>query len=440
MPQILTQAPETPDVPGPKATAQKKKEDEQKAKAERMTGNRSVTADLDMQQAALNLEKKKAAAEVAAEEDAIQTSTTQKSDATSAEQMNPAAQVEQPPTEMDSKQILMQMLSGGQQSEREAALLQQMADVQGQQAERHQGRFEADQALYERELAKPASTNLMPLMRALDGITGKNLSQFYTQPKTQEQKDEQLFGLRDIIGKNQDKMSGTQLSQLQTLLKVKETDNESNKLKLLYNDAVRREKSADTKADRDHARNEAMEYKKSKFGVDLVNKIEKDSSVKESTKVLDEASNLRSIVEIGGKNPIAAASIPTFMARVAGEVGNLSEADKRPFGGSRAITERFEASLKQWSEGTLTEDNKAFLVEFIDVLDRKRGYLLSKRKRALVDQYSKGQTMFTKDQLYGIAGVEPAAVSDGPSIGTIQDGYKYIGGDPGNQTSWEQVK
>ena len=287
-----------------------------------------------------------------------------------------------------------------------------MSDVQAKQSERQEKRYLQDQALIEKELSKPVGKDYSGLIKALDAISGEDNFKYYTAPKTQDERDAQVAAMRNKMDQNADKMSASQLNQLGSLLKVQETNSQSKQLDLLYKSALEREKYARTKKDKAEAAKETLSVVKSKFGVDLVNKIEKDSSVKESQKVLDEAGNLRSIVETAKDNPIAAASIPTFMARVAGEVGNLSEADKRPFGGSRAIMERMDAALKQWSEGTLTDDNQKFLIQFLDVLESKRNFLLSKRKRGLVDQYSKGQTMFTKDQLYGIAGVEPAARVD----------------------------
>jgi len=180
---------------------------------------------------------------------------------------------------------------------------------------------------------------------------------------------------------------------------------ESQRLDTLYKFAEARESAAVTAEEKAEAKADKERFRKSKFGVNILNKVESHARVKESQKILDEASNLRSIVEIGGENPIAAAAVPTFMARVAGEVGNLSEADKRPFGGDRSIMMRMEQALKTWSEGTLTEENKAFLMQFLDVLELKRGYLLKKRKRKLVDQYYAAQKEFTKEELYDIVGV-----------------------------------
>lgn len=113
---------------------------------------------------------------------------------------------------------------------------------------------------------------------------------------------------------------------------------------------------------------------------------DKDSGVIRAKQALDGAENVRNLATSG--NPIAAAAIPTFMARASGEVGNLSEADKAPFGGSREILTKFEASLKQLSTGQLTEDNKNFLIDISNVMQSSAEKNLDRRGRDMAKQFS----------------------------------------------------
>ena len=416
----LSPAPPSEDIKGPRAREleeKKRKEDAKKqiavAKSALDLTSKAVEADVDLSGG----------------------------DATGAAQMDPSG--EQGPEEhagKTSQEILFEMLKTQGPNEQQQALYQQMADVQQQDAERQSARIQQEQALYEKIRDKPVGKDLSDIVRGVDMLTGSNLSATYKPPRTEEDREKQLLEMREFIGQREGQLSKTQLEQLNTLFKMQERDNQSKKLALLYKDSLNREKRATTKADRDLAKADSDQLKKSKFGVDILNKVEKHHTVKDAEKVLNEAANLRRIVEIGGENPIAAAAVPTFMARVAGEVGNLSEADKRPFGGDRSIITRMEQALQTWSQGTLTPENKEFLMEFITVLENNKGKLLNTRKRTLVDQYHSAQTMFGKDELYAITGVSPEEeqppAPGGPAVGDVVGGYKYTGGDPASSKSW----
>ena len=88
------------------------------------------------------------------------------------------------------------------------------------------------------------------------------------------------------------------------------------------------------------------------------------------------------------ENPIAASAIPTYMARASGEVGALSEADKAPFGGSAAILERLEAALTQKTVGQLSDENRQFLVELSDIMEKNDENNLDRKAREMAKQYS----------------------------------------------------
>ena len=71
-------------------------------------------------------------------------------------------------------------------------------------------------------------------------------------------------------------------------------------------------------------------------------------------------------------SPIAHQSLATLLSRASGEVGNLSEADKRPFGGSQAIKDRFDQIIKSLHKGVKTETNKKYIRNVLEVF-RKSG-------------------------------------------------------------------
>jgi hypothetical protein len=91
----------------------------------------------------------------------------------------------------------------------------------------------------------------------------------------------------------------------------------------------------------------------------IVNKFNADPGVRKSEESIDSAKLIRGMVD--SDNPIAAAAVPTIMARASREVGNLSEADKAPFGGSQAMLERLNQIIKTAGSGRMTEANKSYV-------------------------------------------------------------------------------
>lgn len=101
----------------------------------------------------------------------------------------------------------------------------------------------------------------------------------------------------------------------------------------------------------------------------LISKFNSDASVKKLQQSINAADQIRGLIE--SNNPIAAASIPTYAARLAGEVGALSEADKAPFGGSQAIVSKIGQFLTQAGTGKATEENKKFMRELTNVIEKR---------------------------------------------------------------------
>lgn len=155
-----------------------------------------------------------------------------------------------------------------------------------------------------------------------------------------------------------------------------------------------RQSSLDT--ERDQRRQDA--YNKNK--ADVIAKFNADPSVRKYQSSGDAAEMIKDLADSG--NPIAAASIPTYSARMAGEVGNLSEADKRPFGGSQAILVRFNAALQQAANGQLTPDNKKFISDLADIVSKRTKANMSKMSKKYGLQYGKLENYGTPDEISGI--------------------------------------
>ena len=120
-------------------------------------------------------------------------------------------------------------------------------------------------------------------------------------------------------------------------------------------------------------------------------------------------------------NPIAHSSIPTLMARASGEVGNLSEADKAPFGGSRAILARMEQVFTEMASGKRTPDNIKYITGLADIFrnagERKKIVLARERSK----QYAKAyRGKFSEEEIFtmlapGSEFVAPASDKGGKS-------------------------
>lgn len=130
----------------------------------------------------------------------------------------------------------------------------------------------------------------------------------------------------------------------------------------------------------------------------IVDKFNADPSVKKSQQMIDGASTIEGLAL--SDNPIAAGAIPTFMARASGEVGNLSEADKAPFGGSRAILARLEAAVTQAATGRLTEDNRQFIIGLSGIMKKRGQSNMNELAKTRSKQYSKSSDFLSEDDIF----------------------------------------
>lgn len=137
----------------------------------------------------------------------------------------------------------------------------------------------------------------------------------------------------------------------------------------------------------------------SKVRKDIIDKFNGDQSVKKAQTSLDAARTIRDLANSG--NPIGAAAIPTYSARMAGEVGALSEADKRPFGGSQAIVSRVDAALKQMADGRLTPENKRYIIALTEVVEKRAAENMNALAKLRSQQYGTLKTYGSAEEIYG---------------------------------------
>jgi len=127
----------------------------------------------------------------------------------------------------------------------------------------------------------------------------------------------------------------------------------------------------------------------------IVDKFNANPQVNKAVQMATSANTITKLLEEG--NPIADQSIPTFMARASGEVGNLSEADKAPFGGSRALVEMMSAVVEKAQSGQLTPENREFVKAVAQVFMRTANQNLRSIAQRNARQYSKASGISEKD-------------------------------------------
>jgi len=119
----------------------------------------------------------------------------------------------------------------------------------------------------------------------------------------------------------------------------------------------------------------------------IVDKFNANPQVNKALQMATSANTIIRLLEEG--NPVADQSIPTFMARASGEVGNLSEADKAPFGGSRALVEQMSAIIQKASTGQLTPENREFVKQVASVFMRSANQNITSIAKRNAKQYSR---------------------------------------------------
>lgn len=175
-------------------------------------------------------------------------------------------------------------------------------------------------------------------------------------------------------------------------------------------------------------RDRRFQERQDKLKMDLVTKFNADPGVRKIEQSIDAANTIRELANSG--NPIAANAIPTYMARASGEVGNLSEADKAPFGGSRAILERLQAAFSQASTGQMTEDNRRFVNGLTDLMEKRAQENKGRRAELWDTQYSQVMRDIPKGSIKGwLSPVMPEAPqAKQPQGGVPSVGQKFNGG------------
>jgi hypothetical protein len=137
----------------------------------------------------------------------------------------------------------------------------------------------------------------------------------------------------------------------------------------------------------------SMDHKKVKEKTDrldkVIDKFNKDANVEKSNTMLSQTNIVSEV--LNSDNPIGDSSIPTFMSRASGEVGALTEADKAPFGGSKAITARLAQIASDYASGRLTDSNREYLKDLVNIYKKAAQKNIASRAVLMSDQKGFGE-------------------------------------------------
>ncbi len=160
-------------------------------------------------------------------------------------------------------------------------------------------------------------------------------------------------------------------------------------------------------------------YKNDAVMTRIVNAFNADPAVRK-VEQMDEFSQL--IVNVAASdNPIGHASLETLMARASGEVGNLSEADKKPFGGSRALSEKMKQYFSELYKGKKTPENLGFISQLAKTFQetgRKKKASLARERANQYARANKGMGWTAEDIFKTLAPFESYSKQEATSVST----------------------
>ena len=166
----------------------------------------------------------------------------------------------------------------------------------------------------------------------------------------------------------------------------------------------------------------------------IIGRYKSDAQTKKQENVINAASNIREL--LAANNPVADMSIPTYMARLSGEVGALSEADKAPFGGEQSIAQKIEQYTSKAVSGELTSENRRWISQLADVLEKN-----SKKNRARTARdYSKtygGANKINPSELYDLLNDDPENPFDEAIPSDSSGGIKF---DMNDFNNWKKKR
>lgn len=161
-------------------------------------------------------------------------------------------------------------------------------------------------------------------------------------------------------------------------------------------------------------------------------KTEFNQKIKKSLDAFNAVSNAKASINAG--NPIGDASVVNFLAKASGEVGALTEADKAPFGGSRALDAKLAQALEMAKSGKMTPANRKIVKQVIDVFEKAHRRNIDSEVERTADTRSKYADKvgigLTKDEIKAMLWPEEVTSGAGSTMQSpapaTPDASKYL--------------
>lgn len=135
-----------------------------------------------------------------------------------------------------------------------------------------------------------------------------------------------------------------------------------------------------------------------------------DSLTKKHNEAFDSATTMLDMLASG--NPVSDAAVATFAARATGEVGNLTEEERKPFGGSRAMLRRIQAVASVAATGKMTDADRKDLQSLANTF--KRAAQRNIRQRTLSVTQQAARTLgSSQEEIFSLIAPERAGAFDG---------------------------
>jgi hypothetical protein len=146
-------------------------------------------------------------------------------------------------------------------------------------------------------------------------------------------------------------------------------------------------------------------------------------------------------------NTVASSAMGVKMARAMGEVGVLTESDITRYVQSGQLARGAADKLTRWIKGRPTEATIEEIQQIGSVLRDSFNTKVQPIYDRYINRLSTNMGISTEeasrrlDVPFGgrIKGQSPTDKITGPVIGTIQDGYRFKGGNPADQAAWEKL-
>lgn len=169
-----------------------------------------------------------------------------------------------------------------------------------------------------------------------------------------------------------------------------------------------REREFGLKEKSEERRGEQFTFKQDETGKGrnekIIKEYNKDDVVKVSNKSLAQVTKAREVLTKGGK--LAPSVMGRILARMAGEVGVMTDKDVEAFKGSPKWTDEIARFFTRGTMGQLTNEDKKAMMNFVNLAENAEINNLKTRADIISSQYSAANPDMTKDSIYGM--IKPA--------------------------------